>query len=263
MPRRPTLLPLRLLAPVLWALALAWLPANALAAAAGLTPHLGSALDARLLLTDGDGRQASLGDLTAGQPSLLLLGYHRCPNLCGIAQLGLAQALAATGLREDSYRVLFVSIDPDETATDAAASREKLRQAGAAGLAGWRFLVGGAPAIARLEDAVGLAATRPPNSDVYIHPLAIAVLTPDLRLSRVLPGLDPGERNLRLALVEASEGRLGTLGEHILLLCSGFDAATGRYDDVVMVGLRAAAVTAMLGLGVLIVLLGRGRRAAS
>jgi protein SCO1/2 len=224
------------------------------------TPVIGSQLDLGLRLTDENGAAASLATYTAGKPSLILFGYHRCPNLCGVAQLDLGEALKKTGLAPGSYGVLFVSIDPQETSADAAAARAKLHAADAdLDLASWHFLVADAPTLATLEQAVGLTVTRT-NRDLYVHPVAVSALTPDGRLSAVLSGLDYPSSELRQAIVAASAGKLGTLGEHILLLCSAI-LGIGRYTGAAFLAMRILAVCTMLALGGLVVIAARRRRA--
>jgi protein SCO1/2 len=210
------------------------------------TPRLGTQFAAGLPLTDEDGSARTLGELMGGRPTLLLLGYHRCPNLCGVAQLALAEALAKTGLAAGDYSVIFASIDPRETAGDAAATRTRLASAAAgADLSDWHFVVGDPASVSALESDVGLTVSAVPRQDIYVHPVVVSTLTADGRLSRASSGLDYQPRDLRLSLIEASQGRLGTLGEQILLLCSGFDATTGRYTGAVMAGIRLAGAAAL------------------
>jgi protein SCO1/2 len=230
--------------------------------APGYTPIIGASINTSLLLTDASGQRHTLADYLAGKPALLLLGYHKCPNLCGVAQLDLADALGAAGLKPDQYRVVFASIDPDETATDAKADLDKLAAARPfTNLTSWRFLVGDAQSVAALAEALGVRFRKPAGSDIFIHPVVVSTVTPDARVARTFPGLDYDARDLRLALVEASEGRLGTLSDRVVLFCSGFDASTGRYTSAIMIGVRAAGLSALVLLGAGLVALERTRRA--
>jgi protein SCO1/2 len=248
-------------AAVVAALLLASAPANALPNGAELNPILGSTLDLHLAFTDSANRKAPLSAFTDGKPSLILLGYHRCPNLCGLAQLDLAEGLAAAAMAPASYSVLFASVDPEETPADALAARGKLEQASTGiDLSAWHFLSGDRHAVDALTSALG-ATVRPSERGLYVHPIAVAAITGEGRLSRLITGLDYTPRDLRLAIVEASAGRIGTLGDRILLLCSSFDTATGRYTDVVMAGLRLASLATLIALGAGILLLARRGRA--
>jgi protein SCO1/2 len=222
-------------------------------------PAIGSQVDLGASFTDETGRAAPLATYTGGKPTLILFGYHRCPNLCGVAQLDLAEGLKRTGLESGTYRILFVSVDPEEAVVDAAAARDKLRQAGGAtiDLSPWRFLVGDAAVLSALEASVGLTVAKG-ERDFYVHPVAISALTPDGRVSDVLSGLNYPSADLRRALVDASAGRLGTLGEHILLLCSAI-LGIGRYNDTALLVVRLVSIAAMLGLGGTVVFVVRRR----
>jgi protein SCO1/2 len=230
------------------------------AARPDFTPVIGSQLDLDLRLTDESGASASLATYTTDKPALILFGYHRCPNLCGVAQLDLGEALKKTGLVAGSFSVLFLSVDPQETSSDAAADRAKLHAADAGlDLTSWHFLVADAPTLATLEQAVGLTVTKT-SHDLYVHPVAVSALTPDGRLSAVLSGLDYPSSELRQAIVVASAGKLGTLGEHILLLCSAI-LGIGRYTGAAFLAMRILAVCTMLALGGVVVIAARRRRA--
>jgi protein SCO1/2 len=228
-----------------------------------LAPRIGRPVDLALPLVAEDGSRTDLATMADGRPALVLLGYHRCPNLCGVAQGALLDALTATGLAPATYAVVFASIDPHETAADAADARRRLAEsAPSADLSAWHFVTASAESIASLEASVGITVGQRADSSLYVHPVAVSAITPDGRIARVFTGIDYAPRDLRLALVEASEGRLGTLGDQVLLLCSGFDPTTGRYTDVVLAGVRIGGLLALAGLAGAIGYLGvRGRRA--
>ena len=154
--------------------------------------------------------------------------------------------------------MIFASIDPRETAADAAEAKHKLADAEPGShTAAWHFLTGDAPNISRLEQSVGISVKELPGRDLYVHPVAVSAITPDGQLSRILWGIDYRPDDLRLALVEASEGRLGSLGDRILLLCSGFDAGTGHYTGAVMLGLRLLSIAMLISIAAAIAVLVR------
>jgi protein SCO1/2 len=225
-------------------------------------PQPGTQIDTGLVFRDENGRRAPLAAFLEGRPALVLFGYDRCPGLCGVAQVGLADAVARTGLDAGRYRIVFASIDPGEQPDDARAARQKLADAlPSADLSPWRFLTGAAGSVAALDRAAGLSTTALPGRDLYVHPVATLVLTPDGRISRALGGIDFAARDLRLALVEASAGRLGTLADRLTVLCSSFDPATGRYSGAVMLGVRIAGLATIGAMGVVLLVL-RRREAA-
>jgi protein SCO1/2 len=239
---------------------LALLPPAARAAVPtpAFTPALGTRIETGLTMTDDRGRTAPLATFLGGKPAFLLFGYDRCPGLCGVAQASLAEALAQTGLGGDRYSVIFASIDPREMPADARAARQKLAEAlPSADLSAWHFLTGPPDSIGALDRAAGLTVSALPGRDLYVHPVATLVLTPDGRISRAFGGLDYAARDLRLALVEASAGRLGTLADRLTVLCSSFDPATGRYSGAVMLGLRIAGLATLGLMGVALLVLRR------
>lgn len=222
-------------------------------------PTIGGQVDFAARLTDDAGRSDTLASYAGGKPSLVLFGYHRCPNLCGTAELDLAQSLEQTGIAADGYRVVFVSVDPAETSADAAEARGKLRQAAgnAIDLSEWRFLVGDAATLSALESSVGLTVVQN-ERDLYVHPVAVSALTSDGRVSGVLSGLDYPPADLRRLLADAAAGRLGTLGDRILLFCSAI-LGIGRYNDIALWAARIVSVAAMLALAGLVIFVARRR----
>jgi protein SCO1/2 len=194
---------------------------------------------------------------------VVVFGYHDCPNLCGVMQQVVATGLAKTGLDPQSYLAAFITIAPEETVADAAADRARLvAAAGAKAAAPWQFL--GGAGVGRLADGFGIGATERARIRQFVHPVAAIVLTPDGRISRVLPGIGVTAGELRLALVEASAGRLGSVIEHVVLFCAGYDAAAGHYTGIVYAGLRIGTLAILaLALGWLGYLRWRGRKWAA
>ena len=230
------------LAPLLLLLFMLSLPAGAQAMSRpGFDPSIGKRLDTSLVFSDAQARRAPLSQFMGGGPAFLIFGYDRCPNLCGVMQRGVAADLTRSGLTPDTYRVLFVSIDPSEDTADAVFARDAMAGAtDADGLAAWRFLTGAAGPV--LAAQAGMDVTARPRAGQFVHPVAVAALTPDGRIARALPGLNATPRDLRLAMAEASKGRLGSLADQVFLLCAGFDASKGQYTPVIWAGVRAGAL---------------------
>lgn len=227
-----------------------------LAAAPAFDPKIGARIDLTLPMVDETGVARPLGATLAGKPAVFLWGYDLCPNLCGVAQGALSEALAKTGLAPSEYTALFLTVDPHETPQDAANAHAKLIASDDAAKAEpWHFL--GGPNVTPLSAQFGIGAEQRARIAQFVHPVGAIVLTPDGRISRVLPGVDLNPRDLRLAVVEASQGKLGTFFEHILLLCAGFDSTRGQYTSTIVFGLQIAVIATLTLLGTLLFLLRR------
>lgn len=208
-------------------------------------PQLGRQIDTGLMLTDETGKTASLAQIIAGRTALILFGYHNCPNQCGVAQQVIAGALAQTGLGTGVVP-LFITLAPEEGPEDAVGAKARLVAAAGNPANTWRFLSG--PQVASLGEQFGIGAIERERIRQFIHPIAIFTLTPDGHISHVLPGLNLTPSDLRLALVEASNNQLGTVIDHIMLWCAGYDVSAGKYTEPVIGVLRVAAL-GLLALG--------------
>jgi protein SCO1 len=215
---------------------------------------------------DESGQAVRLSQYFNGRPVILALVYYECPMLCTQALNGLVKALRVLALEPGrDYSIVTVSFNPKETPAQAAAKRDHyaalLKKPGAR--EGWHFLTGGEPAIRRLTDTVGFHYVYDEQTGQYAHPTGIVVLTPEGRTSKYVYGVDYGPRDIRLALVEASDHRIGTPVDRLLLYCYHYDPATGRYGLVLLNVLRLGGVVTVACLGGFIVLmLRRERRAA-
>jgi len=212
-------------------------------------PRLGAQLTLDREMIDASGARLTLGETLNGRPALVIFGYDKCPNLCGITQQAVASDLKKTSLSPTDYRALFISIDPDETSADAASARDDIASvAGPAGLPAWRFLTSSEGAGAALANEAGITFDRRKGIDQFVHPIAVIALTPSGRISQVLPALTFTPRDLELALVEASANRLGSIADHIFLLCAGFDSSKGQYTPAIWAALKVASLATLLGL---------------
>ena len=205
--------------------------------AARIDQRLGERVPLDLPFTDSDGQRVTLGDCTAGKPTVLVLAYYRCPMLCTEVLNNLLRSLRAIpDSAGGSFNVVVVSIDPREKPALAAVKKanylEQYARPGAA--AGWHFLTGDPLAIASLADAVGFRYQYDPATEQYAHATGLMVLAPDGTISRYLLGVQFEPRDLRLALAEASQGKVGTPADQVLLLCYHYDPATGTYTFAVL-----------------------------
>ncbi|MER2193117.1 SCO family protein [Methylobacterium brachiatum] len=211
-----------------------------------------------LAVTDArTGRATTLGQALGGRAALLLPVDYTCGNVCDPMVSMAADALAATGLAAEHYAFVLVGIDPRD---DAAAARRMLAETLGDRAAGIRPLLVSDAALAALTGALGYKAVYDSGTDSFAHPAAAMLLAGDGRVARVLSPLALTGRDLRLALTEAGEGRVGSLADRLTLLCYGYDAARGLYTPLVQRILTVTGIATILGIGLLIVGLTRRTR---
>ena len=216
---------------------------------------------------DESGRTVRLGDYFGRRPVVMVFAYYDCPMLCTQVINGLSSALAVLSMDPGKdFEIVTVSFNPADTPASASAKKavylERYKRDGAAG--GWHFLVGDPPSIDRLTKAAGFRYVWDEQTKQFAHPSGVIVLTPDGRLARYLFGIEYGPRDLRFALVEASNGKIGNPADQLLLYCYHYDPMTGRYGLVVMRTLRIAGVATVLALGTFVfVMVRREKRQAA
>lgn len=219
----------------------------------GLDQHLDAKLPLDLVFRDEAGQSVRLGDYFGDRPVIVNFVYFRCPMLCTQVLNGLLKSSNAMPLElEKDYEIVSISIDPRETPQLAADKKErylsKYRRPG--GPAGWHFLTGGPEAIQQITQAAGFRYQYDEASDQYAHASGILVATPEGRISRYLYGIDYNPNDLRLALVESSENKIGTVVDQFLLLCYHYDPKTGKYGFVISGALRLAGTCTAIALGI-------------
>ena len=232
-------------------------------AGVGIDQRLDSAVPLDLTFRDESGQAVHLGDYFGAKPVILTLNYYRCPTLCSLILTSLERGLQDVAFDVgNQFEVVTVSIDPTEGATEATAKKaeilDRYERPGAA--AGWHFLTGDEGQIQQLAAAVGFRYTYDPRGAQYVHPSGIMLLTPAGRVARYLLGIDYAARDLRLGLVEASDGRIGAPSDQILLLCYHYDAATGRYAGAVDAFVKGTSIAVAGALTLLVGLLLRRER---
>ncbi len=237
---------------------------------AGITPNelkkveFAQRLDVQVPLdlpfTDEAGQAVTLARYFDGRPVILALVYYECPMLCVQALNGLVKSLKTLSLEPGrDYEIVTLSFNPRETPAQARERKqhyvERLGREG--GAAAWHFLTGKDAAIRLLTDAVGFHFVYDERTGQYAHPTGIVVLTPQGRTSKYIYGLDYGPRDLRLALVEAAGGKIGTPVDSLLLYCFHYDPEQGKYGLVLMNVLRLAGVVTVACIGAFILIMRR------
>ncbi|HUK88487.1 MAG TPA: SCO family protein [Terriglobales bacterium] len=220
-----------------------------------------------LAFRDEAGRAVTLGQYFGKRPVILTLAYYRCPMLCPQVLHGLAGVLRVVDLQPGrDFEVVTVSFDPQDTPQTAAAEKQSVlaRYPRPGAEQGWHFLTGDPAAIAALTQAVGFGYAYIPQSGQFAHASGIMVLTPQGKLAQYFYGVEYPARDLRLALVESSQNRIGTLVDQVLLYCYHYDPNTGRYGVLTMRLLRVGALLTLLLLGTFVGLMLRSehKRAA-
>ena len=213
---------------------------------------LDSQVPLNLSFRDESGKQVRLGDYFGRKPVVLILAYYRCPMLCSQVLAGATHAFRQLPFRiGQQFSVLTVSFDPRETPALAAASKgtyiASYGQPQAA--EGWHFLTGQQPEITALTQAVGFHYAWDTQTQQYAHATGIVVLTPSGKVAQYFYGIDYPAQDLRLALVQSSQERIGSLTDEVLLFCSHYDPNSGRYTAIMGRVLQIAGAFTLLILG--------------
>lgn len=228
---------------------------------AGIDQKLNSSIPLDLAFRDEKGNPVQLGQyFKQGKPVILSLVYYNCPMLCTQVLNGLLRSLKGQSMDVGKeFEVLTLSIDPTEKPVLASAKHDLYTgiYARPGGAEGWHFLTGDEPQIKQLADAVGFRYAYDAQSKQFAHASAIMILTPKGKISRYFYGIQFPERDMRLGLVEASEGKIGSPIDQVLLFCYHYDPATGKYGLLISRVIKAAGLATVLAIGALIFALGR------
>ena len=199
--------------------------------------RLGERLPLEARFKDETGRDVTLGDYFGEKPVVLAFVYYQCPMLCSQVLNGISSALKAVPFTPgEEFDVVLVSFDPRDTPEAANAKKQAHMHHWSvqAQAAGWHFLTGQEADIRRVTSAAGFTYQWDAKTGQYAHVSGVLTLTGDGRLSRYFYGVEFSPRDLRMALVESGQGRVGSVVEELLLYCFHYDPTTGRYGLIVM-----------------------------
>jgi protein SCO1 len=230
----------------------------------GIAPQMGRQVPLDLKFVDEAGQHVNVRDSIANRPTILQLVYYQCPMLCQLSRDGLMSTLATIRLKPgQDFSVITLSFDPREGPELSARARQlAIERFGRAGVeAGWNFLTGDGASISALAEAVGFRYTFDEKTGQFAHAAGIFVLTPEGKVLRFLSGADYSPRDLRLALVEASSNKIGSVADQALLLCYMYDPTSGKYGLAIMSLMRIAGLATVAFLAGGIVLMIRRERA--
>lgn len=215
--------------------------------------NLGAKIDLDAPFVDHEGKTVRLRDyMASGKPVLLSLAYYNCPSLCNFHLNGLNDAFKAMQkpLGEE-FHFVTISFDPKEKHTLAAAKRESyLKEYGRSeGAGGWHFLTGEASSIEPLAKAVGFKYRWDEEQKQYAHAAAAYAISPDGTISRYFFGITFEPKSIRLSMIEASKGQVGTLVDKLTLACFHWNPTEGRFTIAASRVMRAGGVMIILVLG--------------
>jgi protein SCO1 len=225
--------------------------------------RLGDRVPLDLPFVDESGAAVRLGDYFDSQPVMLLLSYYECPMLCPLVRDGMVSSLNEVRLNVgQDFTVVNVSIDPAETPMNAANAKTLALTSynRPESADGWHFLTGTEDSIKQLADSVGFRYFYDETIDQYAHAAGILVLTSRGELARYFYGIEFNPSDVRLGLVEASDNKIGTPVDQLLLLCYQFDPSTGTYTGLVMTIVRVAGVITVLMMAGAVWMMSRGPR---
>jgi protein SCO1/2 len=228
----------------------------------GIEQRLNQQIPLDLAFRDETGKAVHLGDYLGKKPVILSLVYYRCPMLCSELLVGLESALKV--LKFDvgkEFDVVTVSFDPKDTPEAATAKKaailNRYKRTGAE--QGWHFLTGPSESIDVLTKAAGFQYQYDPKTDQFAHSTAIMILTPQGKIAQYYYGVEFPPKDLRLGLIQASENKIGTLADQVILYCYHYDPNTGKYSAIISRIIQLSGGITILGLGtVLLVLFRRG-----
>jgi len=213
-----------------------------------------------LVFHDEAGQSVPLRSYFGEKPVVLSLVYFKCPSLCPMSLHETVGSLRRVALEPGrDYNVLVVSFDPADTPAEATEKKAfYAKQYSKPGFeSGWHFLTGTPDSISRLASAVGFGYRWDPATRQFIHAGGIMVATPEGKMSRYFYGIDYAPADLRMALVEASQHKIGSPVDYVLLFCFHYDALQGKYTLVIVNVLKIAAGLTVFLLAGLIYLLMR------
>ena len=233
----------------------------------GIDQKLNQQLPADAVFKDETGATVKLENYFGRRPIVLSLVYYDCPMLCTQILNGMIASFKTLSLKPgEDYDVISISFDARETPALAAAKKAtyvnyfpESKRAGVA--SGWHFLTGEEENIRRVTEAVGFRYQFDPATNQFAHASAIYVVTPEGKLSHYFYGIEYAPRDLRLGLVEASQNKIGTTVDQLMLYCYHYDPTTGRYGAVVLNMIRIGGVVTLVGMLFMFLLL-RKRNAA-
>jgi protein SCO1 len=220
----------------------------------GIQQKLNEQLPLETEFKDESGKTVKIGDYFGKRPVVLALVYYECPMLCSEVLNGLTGSLKSLSFNAGKeFEVVAISFDARENEKPELAKNKKesyLKRYGREGVEnGWHFLTGTQDSIDKITQAVGFGYKWDDQTQQFAHAGAIMILTPDGRMSKYLYGIDYAPRDLKLAIVESSENKIGSPVDQLMLYCFHYNPATGKYGLAILNIIRLAGIITLLGMG--------------
>jgi protein SCO1/2 len=231
----------------------------------GFDPQLNSQVPLDEGFVDETGRTVELREYFGKRPVVLAFVYFTCPMLCNQVEQSVVGTLKMISFNPGSdYDVIFVSMDPSDTPVAALKKKHEAlsRFARPSTDGGWHFLIGTRESVDAVTKAANFRFTYDPKTKLFGHASGILLLTPDGRISRYFFGVEYPPSNVRLGLVDASAGKIGTPVDHILLFCYQYDPAKARYSATIMTVIRMGGVVTLFCMAIGVVIFRRRHRRA-
>ncbi|MBL4885514.1 MAG: SCO family protein [Planctomycetaceae bacterium] len=222
----------------------------------GVEEHLEHQLPLDLNFRNDRNQIIRLGDIFHDdKPVIVSMNYSNCPMLCVLQLHGLVDSLREIDLvAGQDFRIISVSLEPNEKVEQLKKTKQKYVKSYGKTVDkdGWNFLSGTPAAVSTLAQTLGIRYVYLPKKKEFSHPAVFCICMPDGKISRYHYGIEFPPKTLRLSLVEASQGKIGTAFDRFILLCFHYDASEGVYAPTAIIIMKIAGAFTILGLGLLI-----------
>ena len=215
----------------------------------GFDPQLNAQIPLDESFVDEFGQPVTLRKYSGKKPVVLVFVYFTCPMLCNQVEQAVVGTLKMISFNPGTdYEVVFISFDPSDTPDEALKKKHEAlsRFARPATDSGWHFLTGTRESIDAVTKAADFRFTYDPKTRLFGHASGILILTPDGRISRYFFGVEYPPSHVRLGLVDASAGKIGTPVDHLLLFCYQYDPTKARYSATILTVIRMGGVVTLL-----------------
>ena len=218
----------------------------------GIDQHLDQQVTLSLPMRDENGRNVTLGDYFGKRPVILVMAYYECPNLCTMVMNGVFGAMKTLPfVAGQDFDVVSVSFNPHETPALAKEKKQSYldgyHETGHA--SGYHFLTADEPAIEQLCKEVGFRYSYDSTTKQYSHASGIMMLTPDGKLSRYFYGVEFAPSDMKYGLMDASNRKIGSITDQVLIFCYHYDPTTGKYGAAISTLLKIGGSLTLLAMG--------------